>query len=428
MITLTTPFIPEFTPYLPPAFQGKRAIYFDIETTGLSAQSSYVYLIGCAYKEEGTYYLTQWMCTEPAEEKELLRLFFDKAQACDLILHYNGTGFDLPFLDKKAKRHCLSNPLSSLESLDLYAAARKLKAYLPTEDLKLKSMEQLFGFTRTDIFSGGDLIEVYAQFLGLYRLNSMTNHSREQEVTALEQVLLLHNAEDIKNLPSLTVLLLLQNLSGELTPERLQRTPFAAVTEDPKLREALSGLELPSAAFSVEYHVPFTLPHTLALTFPFDGQSILLTLSATGCVTVFLPTFTGELKYFYPNPSDYYYLPLEDCAMHKSVAAFVEKEYRKKATAATCYTKKRGTFLPLAMHNPKAARRTEGNAALLSADTISAEQGSSKQKKEAVKETCASLPCFLSDYKSNFCYTPYSGGLDAEQLTLLATSVLNSYL
>jgi len=82
MITLTTPFTPEFTPYLPPELRDKRAIYFDIETTGLSAQSSYVYLIGCAYEEDGIYYLTQWMCTEPSEEKELLRLFFDKVMYC----------------------------------------------------------------------------------------------------------------------------------------------------------------------------------------------------------------------------------------------------------------------------------------------------------------------------------------------------------
>ena len=32
--------------------------------------------------------------------------------------------------------------------------------------------------------------------------------------------------------------------------------------------------------------------------------------------------------------------------MHKSVAQFVEKEYRKKATRETCYQKKEGFFLP----------------------------------------------------------------------------------
>lgn len=419
MITLTTPFTPEFTPYLPPEYRNKRTIYFDIETTGLSAQSSYVYLIGCAYEEEGTYFLTQWMCTEPAEEKDLLRTFFDKVKEYNLILHYNGTGFDLPFLEKKAKRHCLSSPLSSLESIDLYATARKLKTYLTTEDLKLKSMEQYFGFTRTDTFSGGELIEVYAQFLGLYRLNEMTNHGKEQEVTALGHVLLLHNAEDIKNLPSLTVLLFLQHLSKELTPERLQPALPNALSDNPALQEALSKINLMPKAVSVEYVFPFSLPVPCELLLPFDEQTISIRLSKAGHVMLFLPVYSGELKYFYPNPADYYYLPLEDCAMHKSVASFVEKEYRKKATAATCYTKKTGTFLPLAIRNAKKTR--------CSSNTTSVEHTTLPTQKEAQKE--CTLPCFLSDYKSNFCYTPYSRGeLDGAALTQLAVTLLDSLL
>jgi len=417
MITLTTPFTPEFTPYLPPEYKNKRTIYFDIETTGLSAQSSYVYLIGCAYEADGSYYLTQWMCTEPSEEKELLRLFFDKVKEYELILHYNGTGFDLPFLEKKAKRHCLSYPLSALDSLDLYAIARKLKTFISTEDLKLKSMEQFFGFTRTDTFSGGDLIEVYAHFLGLYRLNEMTNQSKEQEVTALAHVLLLHNAEDIKNLPSLTVLLFLQNLPKELTEERLQKTP--ALPDDPELQEALSNIQLTPKALSLEYAFPFTLPVPCELRLPFDEEAVSVHLSKDGQVMLFFPVYSGELKYFYPNPADYYYLPLEDCAMHKSVASFVEKEYRKKATAATCYTKKTGTFLPLAVHNAKNSHRKS--------DATSVELSVSQTQKEAQKEY--PLPCFLSDYKSTFCYTPYSRGeLDATSLTQLAKSVLASFL
>lgn len=415
MITLTTPFIPEFSPYLPTEFRDKKTLYFDIETTGLSAQSSYVYLIGCAYEEEGTYYLTQWMCTEPSEEKELLRLFFEKAKTYDLLLHYNGTGFDLPFLEKKAKRHCLSSPLSSLKSLDLYAASRKLKAYLPTEDLKLKSMEQFFGFTRTDTFSGGELIEVYAQFLGLYRLNEMTNHSKEQEVTALGHVLLLHNAEDIKNLPSLTVLLFLQNLASELTPERILSTPHVT---SPEAEKALANITLTPVAFSIEYQFSFTLPQSCELSLPFNEQSIRLNLSSNGHILLLLPTFKGELKYFYPNPSDYYYLPLEDCAMHKSVASFVEKEYRKKATAATCYTKKEGVFLPLALRNAKTMQCKEKTA----------ESFELHAKKEAQTEQTASLPCFLPDYKSNFCYTPHTKEPGADVLTQLAKSVLGSFL
>ncbi len=379
MITLTTPFTPEFTPYLPPAYKNKRAIYFDIETTGLSAQSSYVYLIGCAYEEEGTYFLTQWMCTEPAEEKELLRLFFEKAKDYDLILHYNGTGFDMPFLEKKAKRHCLSNPLSSLESVDLYAIARKLKAHMPTEDLKLKSMEHFFGFTRTDTFSGGDLIEVYAQFLGLYRLNEMTNHSKEREVTALGHGLLLHNAEDIKNLPSLTVLLFLQNLSTYLNEYSL--SPTTTSLSDADLWDTTDNL-------TIQYSLPISFPKFFSFEIPWESFGLTLSFTETGLFTLSLPVFRGELKHFYPNPADYYYLPLEDCAMHKSVASFVEKEYRKKATAATCYTKKTGMFVPLYISN----------------------------KKEAQKDS--SLPCFLSDYKSSYAYTLLTEELPASPLQL----------
>ena len=50
--------------------------------------------------------------------------------------------------------------------------------------------------------------------------------------------------------------------------------------------------------------------------------------------------YSGELKYFYPNYKDYYYLPEEDTAIHKSVAFYVDKNYRTKAKAATCYSKR----------------------------------------------------------------------------------------
>ena len=32
--------------------------------------------------------------------------------------------------------------------------------------------------------------------------------------------------------------------------------------------------------------------------------------------------------------------------MHKSIASFVDKEYREQATASTCYTRKFSSYLP----------------------------------------------------------------------------------
>lgn len=50
-------------------------------------------------------------------------------------------------------------------------------------------------------------------------------------------------------------------------------------------------------------------------------------------------------KYFIP---DYKILlpPEEDTAIHRSVAEFVDKAHRKAATAATCYVRKTGDFIP----------------------------------------------------------------------------------
>lgn len=385
MKIVVTPFMPEFSPVLPKEYENEKALYFDIETTGLSAQSSYVYLIGCAYKTEQGFELTQWLCTDPSEEKELLRLFFEKASGYNVILHYNGTGFDLPFLERKAKRHCLTAPLSGMKSLDLYTAARRLRHLFSLPDQKLKTMEQAFGFTRTDGFSGQELIEVYSHFLGIYRLNEMTNQSKAEETEGLAGALLLHNAEDVKNLPSLTVLFFLENIGDFLDTDSLR----------------VECSDTPGYSFlSLIYSTDIRFPANRTFCLPTESGNLQLALSGTpSVVTLSIPLYDGELKFFYPNPADYYYLPLEDCAMHKSVASFVEKEYRKKATAATCYSKKVDRFLPCG-------------------------------KKEAQKETFASLPCFSSDYKSNDCYTPFTTELlhSPELLTVIAKNLITTFL
>ena len=60
-----------------------------------------------------------------------------------------------------------------------------------------------------------------------------------------------------------------------------------------------------------------------------------------------IPVLSGELKYFLPGPvKDYYYLPKEDRAIHRSIACYVDKTYRQKATAATCYIRQEGIYLP----------------------------------------------------------------------------------
>ena len=57
--------------------------------------------------------------------------------------------------------------------------------------------------------------------------------------------------------------------------------------------------------------------------------------------------YETELKLFYKDYKNYYYLPKEDMVVHKSLASFVDKENKVKAAASNCYTRQRGSFIKL---------------------------------------------------------------------------------
>ena len=58
-----------------------------------------------------------------------------------------------------------------------------------------------------------------------------------------------------------------------------------------------------------------------------------------------MPLLEGTLKYYYPDYKNYYYLPLEDEAVHKSVGVYVDPACREKAKASNCCKRVSGYFL-----------------------------------------------------------------------------------
>lgn len=64
----------EFLGYSP-----KSSLFFDIETTGFSPQSSFLFLIGMLYQENDCWKLTQLLAEEPEDECLLLRIFLETA-------------------------------------------------------------------------------------------------------------------------------------------------------------------------------------------------------------------------------------------------------------------------------------------------------------------------------------------------------------
>ena len=63
-------------------------------------------------------------------------------------------------------------------------------------------------------------------------------------------------------------------------------------------------------------------------------------------MSALIPLVKGTKKLFFSNYRDYYYLPAEDKAIHKSIGQFVEKKYRTPAKASTCYDRIDGFFIP----------------------------------------------------------------------------------
>lgn len=285
-------------------------VFFDIETTGLSWRTSHLYLIGALFFDPAadTFTLRQWFLDRPTEEKEMLVSFFTFLSDVKRLVHFNGTTFDLPYLTHKALFYQMEDPLSSVASLDLYQALRPFQSILGLSSMKQKNVEQYLSFPRKDQLNGKQLILVYHDYL-------QTLDEKKLEL------LFLHNYEDVLGMGSVLELLALPALfHGDFS---VQSCRFTGQTLEVSLQP--------------EREVPVFLSRVCA-----DGS-----LTAFGSrVSLSLQTHTAELKYFFPDYKNYYYLPLEDQAVHKSVGAFVDPEHRQKAKAANCYQRRTGTFLP----------------------------------------------------------------------------------
>lgn len=295
----------------------EKILFLDIETTGFTAKNSYLYLIGAAYYANDCWYIKQWFADSYDDEKWLLKSFFSFAAAYTHLIHFNGNNFDLPYLLQKAEQHAMEYNFDSFEGIDLYRRISPYKSFLNIPNCKQKTMEKFLGIERKDRFDGGELITVYHNYV-----KQSTKYNNNE--------LLLHNYEDMKGMLQLTSMLAYYDLFNEKPRAKQVQANSYKDYHGKDQHVLLMNLKLPTA-----------LPRPLS-TFlngcAFSGEGDEGRLKVT--------IYDEEMKYFYSNYKDYYYLPIEDTAIHKSVASFVDKDHRTQATAATCYTRKISSYLP----------------------------------------------------------------------------------
>lgn len=291
-------------------------LFIDIETTGFTAASSSLYLIGCAFYDGISFTCKQFFAEKPSEESDILRQFLGFASKYRILIHFNGNNFDIPYIQEKCQKYGLECNISSMIGIDLYRRISPLKNFLKLPNVKQKTLEQYLRIDRKDTYSGKDLINVYHDYVTLFNVDALSK-------------LLTHNSEDLQGMINICPMLGYSDIFTEkLTVTKVNMDRYTDMEGNEKA-ELVMKLKLPSVLPQEITHADYG--------YYFKGEG------DTGILKA--PVFDCELKYFYANYKDYYYLPEEDEALHKSVASFVDKDHREQATAANCYTRVHSLFL-----------------------------------------------------------------------------------
>ena len=331
-------------------------LFFDIETTGFSRTACFCYLIGAAYRDNDSNTITiiQWLAESDTDEPALLSEFAKLTASFSLLTHFNGDSFDIPFLQKRAAIHNIELHLDNLRSIDLYKHAKGLKALLRLESYNQKSVEHFLGIHREDKYSGGELIKVYKDYV--------KNVHTPIEHNEAERLLLLHNFDDICGLLKVSSILSYNNIINKrFTYKDIMYT----ICQSQDMLHSADGnwhnaattatnnstttnnsnnnnINNNHAYITLSFSLPEEVPVSVLLK---DDEYVLR--AEKDVLKLRFPVLTDTLKFFYADYRNYYYLPYEDTAMHKSVAAYVDAECKVKATKETCYTKKYAAFIML---------------------------------------------------------------------------------
>ena len=261
--------------------------------------------------------IRQWLCEKPEEEKDLLEAFYKHLSSYSVLIHFNGNQFDLPFISKRAAKYDIPISFDTFRGIDIYKRIFPYRHFLRLTNCKQKTLEDFLGINREDKYSGGELIRVYKSFCKTPDEESL-------------HLLLTHNKDDVYGMIRLLPILSYADFFNETLTIRQVETNTT--------KDAFGKLQK-------ELLIYFSLSVNLPKPISCHGNDCYFSGRNTdGMIKV--PVFCEEMKYFYSDYKNYYYLPHEDMAIHKSVSTYVDPAFREQASAANCYTRKNGEYLP----------------------------------------------------------------------------------
>ena len=329
------------------------AMLYDIETTGLNPKASQLYLLGVLLFHKENSEFIQYFAESVRDEEEILEQFFQLCKTKRVLISFNGEGFDNRFIETMAKSYGKLPLHLNLKQLDLFKLIRKRKRFYGLESCSLKSCERFLGIHREDRCSGGELISVYQEYL-------------QDKGSEKKNMLLLHNREDIQNLPALFSFLAYENIfqgnvhfqgAKLLVRDEIIKKNCSNQTESTLEIEHSELEETNNCHTSEKICLKFSLPSPVPVPLTLAPKNYLLEIKDKSLFLT-VPLYQGELCYFFKDYKDYEFIPSEDRVVHKSLASMYPKEMREKAKASTAYQKMKASFLPVFQEKEKVFKKT----------------------------------------------------------------------
>ncbi len=316
-IDYTIPISIEYTldGYLCQNYDVEQLLFFDIETTGFIAKHTTLYLIGVLWYQDTHIYIRQWFNEDGKSEQEILTAFTTFCRDFSHLVHFNGLGFDIPYLKQKAHAYEIRfNIDQTLSQIDIYKEIRSYKELFALDNMKQVSIEQFLGISRDDKYNGKELIQIYQKYIA-------------KPNAELEYLLLLHNHDD---------LLGMTKISQIMNYKSFMETPYIEAIES----------QIKDDKLILQFKFNKNPPLSKRIIATKDGIH-LNAIAQKG--TLSIPIICDTLKHYFKDYKNYYYLPLEDIVIHKNVANYVDAQNKEKATKENCYAKQSDSFIPCFM-------------------------------------------------------------------------------
>ena len=186
----------------------RRAVYLDIETTGLSGGAGvYPFLVALGTFRDGGFEVWQGFLRSPEEEAAMLAATAARIADSTCMVSFFGKSFDRHRLEDKMRLFGIEPPFEGRPHLDLYHPCARL--YRPGfQDGRLATMErELCGVEREDDLSGAFAPAAWFDFLA----------GRPHRLPQVFQ----HNLDDVLSLATLAA-----HLGRVVTETRVDGTPL----------------------------------------------------------------------------------------------------------------------------------------------------------------------------------------------------------